>query len=380
MGFGAVITSGPANAPLGDDLLTWLVEARVEQELSAPTRFAIRFEDDSCEGGFEVLKARELKPNTVMAVLVPSGNGFDCLVRGPVTQVKFAVVLGAAGSWVEIHGEDRRVEMDRACIQAAWRGLASTAATQILAGYGFVPDVQPTTKLYSDADHTLNQRGTDLDFLEQIARETGYELWLEYDTTPPAAIPGAPMVIVETAKLQASPPRNAGPAPPVLLAPPTAPALRVNVPPDQCPNVTSFQVDSDTERAKAADGAAVNPRTGKLERTRASNPQPGLDAGPTLVEIDGVKRTLCVTTAGGADELQEKQEAALVEAGWFVEATASTTAHMLGGIVKPHDVVPVEGIGTELSGPYQVMSITHVIDAADHFMDIKLRSNIGQRE
>jgi hypothetical protein len=379
VGFGAVITSGAANAPLPDDLLKWLVEARVEQELSAPTRFAIRFEEDSCDGGLEVMKAREIKPNTVMSILAPSGNGFACLVRGPVTQVKFAVMLGVAGSWVEIHGEDRRVEMDRVCIQAAWRGLASTAATQILAAHGFAPDVQVTTKLYSDADHTLNQRGTDLDFIEQIARETGYELWIEYDTTPPAPVPGSPFVIVETAKLQASPPRNAGPAPPVLLAPPNAPSLRVNVPADQCPNVTAFQVETDSERANAAEGAAINPRTGKLDRTQSTNPQPGLDDGPTLVEIDGVKRTLCVTTAGGADELKEKQEAALVEVGWFVEASASTTAHMLGGILKPHDVVPIEGIGTELSGPYQVKSATHVINAADHFMDVKLRSNIGNR-
>src|SRR5438876_528600 len=158
---------------------------------------------------------RQNKPNTVISILAPSGNraADACLVRGPVTQVKFAVMLGVAGSWVEIHGEDRRVEMNRACIQAAWRGLASTAASQILTAHGFKPDVEPTTKLYSDADHTLNQRGTDLDFLEQIARETGYELWLEYDVTPPAPTPGAPIAIIETAKLQASPPRNAGPAP-----------------------------------------------------------------------------------------------------------------------------------------------------------------------
>jgi hypothetical protein len=97
--FGAIITSGDHDTVLGDDLMKWLVEARVEQELSAPTRFALRFEDDGCEGSFEVLKARELKPNTVMAIVAPSGNKLVCLVRGPVTQVRFAVMLGAAGSW-----------------------------------------------------------------------------------------------------------------------------------------------------------------------------------------------------------------------------------------------------------------------------------------
>ena len=379
MGFGAIITSGKENTPLSDDLLKWLVEARVEQELSGATRFAIRFEDDTCDGSLQVLNAKDIKPNTLMAILAPDGNKLTCLVRGPVTQVRFSVMLGVAGSWVEIHGEDRRVEMDRLCVQAAWRGLASDAASQLLAAYEFAPDVEPTKRLYSDNDHTLNQRGTDLGFIEQIARENGFELWIEYGVNDSASTPGAPIPIIETAKLRASPQRNAGPALPVLLAPPGMPSLRVNVPPDECPNVTSFQIDTDTERANSAGGLAVNPRTGKLERTQVLNPQPGLDNGPTLKEVDGVKRTICITSAGGADELQAKQEAALVEAGWFVEAAASTTAHMLGAVLKPHDIVPVAGIGTELSGAYQVKSVAHVINAADHFMDIKLRSNIGNR-
>jgi hypothetical protein len=381
MGFGAIITSGDNDTVLGDDLMRWLVEARVEQELSAPTRFALRFEDDSCEGSFEVLKAKEIKPNAVMGIVAPSGNKLVCLVRGPVTQVRFAVMLGAAGSWVEIHGEDRRVEMDRLCVQAVWNGvLASDAATKILDAYHLNPQVEATTKQYSDKGHTLNQRGTDLAFIEQIGRENGYELWIEYDDiAKPDTKAGTPLNISETTKLQPSPPRNGGLAPPILLAPPNAPFLRVNVPPEDCPNVTSFQIDTDTERANSSGGLAVNPRTGKLERTQVINPQPGLDGGPTLKQIDGVTRTICVTSAGGTDELEAKQKAALVEAGWFVEATASTTAHMLGSVLKPHDIVPVEGIGAELSGPYQVQSVTHVINAADHFMDIKLRSNIGSR-
>ena len=39
--------------------------------------------------------------------------------------------------------------------------------------------------------------------------------------------------------------RDAAPVLPILLALPGAPSLHVNVPSDQCPNVTSFQVDTD---------------------------------------------------------------------------------------------------------------------------------------
>src|SRR5438874_12754583 len=100
MGFGAIITSEDQNTPLSDDLLKWLVEARVEQELSAPTRFAMRFEADTCVGSLQVLKAKEIKPNTVMAILASDGNKFGCLVRCRVTQLRFAVMQVVAGFWV----------------------------------------------------------------------------------------------------------------------------------------------------------------------------------------------------------------------------------------------------------------------------------------
>ncbi|MDQ3959151.1 MAG: hypothetical protein M3255_02420 [Pseudomonadota bacterium] len=73
--------------------------------------------------------------------------------------------------------------------------------------------------------------------------------------------------------------------------------------------------------------------------------------------------------------MQRKAESALTEAGWFIEATASTTAHMLGGVLLPHDEVEVQGLGSDHSRLYQVEAVTHVINAADHFMDLQLRRN-----
>jgi hypothetical protein len=48
---------------------------------------------------------------------------------------------------------------------------------------------------------------------------------------------------------------------------------------------------------------------------------------------------------------------------------------MLGGVLLPHDVIAVEGLGNDHGGDYQVRAVTHVINAADHFMDLKLRRN-----
>jgi hypothetical protein len=48
---------------------------------------------------------------------------------------------------------------------------------------------------------------------------------------------------------------------------------------------------------------------------------------------------------------------------------------MLGSVLLPHDEVKVQGLGPDHSGLYQVKAVTHVINAADHFMDLQLRRN-----
>lgn len=377
MGFGATVTIGDSNAPLRPELAQWLVEARVEQELSKPTRFAVRFEDDICGDQPAVAGAPELRPNTVLAIIAPAGNQRYCLVRGRITQVKSSTRFGGQGSWLEVHGEDRRVEMDRICVQAAWTGHASDAATQILNAYGFTPDVEQTSTVYEENGNTLSQRDTDLGFLEKIANENSMELWVEYEVSGGDTPLSPNLTVTETAKLQTSPPAGGSgglPAPPVLV-PSGTPSLRVNVRGDECPNVTSFNAEVDNERPNAAHGATVNARDGQVDDAGGESVQAPIDDGTSLVQIDGVERTICVASPGDSEEQRRRQQAALTEASWFVEATASTTAHMLNGVLVPHEVVEVIGAGRQLSGAYQVKEVTHVINASDHYMDLKLRSN-----
>ena len=86
MGFGAVITTGDELKPLVDDVMRWIVEVRVEQELSKPTIYAIRFEDDLCEGNPVVAGRPELQAGRVLGIFVKRGDGYECLVHGPITR------------------------------------------------------------------------------------------------------------------------------------------------------------------------------------------------------------------------------------------------------------------------------------------------------
>jgi hypothetical protein len=391
MGFGAIIASGEKNKLLRDDLLDCITEVRVEQFLDEPTRFAIRFQEDIRDGEPFIMKSPELQCEQMITIAVQVGDKIKCLVRGPITDVKCSVMLGGPGSSFEIHGQDRRIEMDRECKRRDWFGLESEAAARILKDeYKFRKScIQKTSKHYGTTrqnqeptTETLNQRATDEAFLRQIACRNNLYFWIEYDCERNGLDPsGAALKVEEIANLRPSPPRPVDAEDLVdceeriQLKPRVNVTLRVNVEMEQCQNVTTFDMTMNFERPSQFKGTAVNDRAGKERRTFAEDRQPPLAKGGMRLANCNPDRILCITTAGSEEELQRKGQAALTEAGWFIDATASTTAHMLGGVLLPHDEVEVQGLGEEHSGLYQVKAVTHVINAADHFMDLELRRN-----
>jgi hypothetical protein len=378
MGFGAVIATGDRNVVLRDDLVNCLTEIRVEQSLDDPTRFAVQFENDICGGKFEVMDAPELQCGTMITIAVPVGSQLKCLVRGPITDASSDFMLGGPGSSYRIEGEDRRVELDRERVPHRWTGLASAAAEAILNGK-FKTNIQKTKVIYGGnaqgqpVRETLNQRSTDASFLASLARDNNFCFWLEYG----CRAVGDSLTVEETANFKSSPPRpeNGAPESPPLLVATTTAKLRVNVAGADCPNVTTFRLKMEAERPNRFKGTHLNDREVKTRPAEAADPQPAIRKDGRRFPGDTADRDACVVTAGNEEELQARAEAALTAAGWFLNASASTTAHMLNDVLLPHDVIEVEGLGEVHGGPYQVRSVTHVINAADHYMDIELRRN-----
>lgn len=377
MGFGAIITAGEGFRPLGEEVMRWIVEARVEQELSKPTIYAIRFEDDLCEGEPLVARRPELQAGQVLGIFVKNGDGYECLVHGPITRLRTSSMVGGAGSWVEVRGQDRRVEMDRVGVQATYTGRASAAAERIITAYGYDKDCEQTRKEYSEGQDALNQRGTDLAFLEDIARKNNLEFWLSYETS------GSPdsLRVSTTVNLKSSPTRSAGtgpslpPLPPVLQAP-GGTVLKVQPPPEECASVTRFDAQVDFERPGAARGFAQAVDNGETAEQTTNPADPPLDGDRSdIVAIDGVQRTALAPPVTDPDEHYLAQEALLTEAAWFVSVDCSTTLEMLGFPPQPHQIVEVKYAGDRLSGPYQVMKATHVVNATDTFVDFKIRAN-----
>ena len=388
MGFGAIIAAGENNTFLRDDLLDCLIEVRVEQSLDEPTRFAMRFQEDISDGQPRMKGAPELGCGQMITIAVEVGDEIKCLVRGPITEREWSAMLGGPGSWFEIRGEDRRIELDRQYKHAPLSGRESDIAQAILSQKFNKTCIQQTNRVYGQLNghgeplvETLNQRATDERLLCQIARRNNMHFWIAYTCQRNGLDPsGDSLKVEETANLRSSPLRpedtkNLLDCQGIQLNPRVDVTLRLNVEKDLCQNVTVFKMREYSERPSRFSGIAVDDRAGKSNTTTATDPQPPLAKRSKRVDRCNFERDVFITTAGNIEELLRKAFSALTEAGWFIQATASTTAHMLNGVLLPHDEVEVKGLGNEDDGFYQVKAVTHVINAADHFMDLELRRN-----
>ena len=380
MGLGAIIAIGENNTLLDGDLAGCITEVRVEQKLDEPTQFAVRFLDDIEDGRLRHANDDRLAIHTIVSVIVEVGDVLACLVRGPIVEHKSEVTLGGPGSWFEIHGLDRRDLLDRICAQATWTGRASDVARQILGRAFDEVDVEDTTRVYEEKRETLNQRTTDLEFLTRIAARNNVHFWITYDCARSPI--GSGYQVTETAHLASSPMRPEGGvggaiASAIQLIPTSELALRIHVPSRQCPNVTAFQVSVDGARPSRYRAGSMPTEEIRPGTTEASDPQPPAGQGAQrLGQLGGVIRELCMPGSGDPQETQTRGEAALTAAGWFVQATASTTRHLLGGVLSPHDVIAAVGVGPRFGrAAFRVKEVTHVINAAEHFIDLALESN-----
>lgn len=377
MGFDLLLAGGTGNKLFSEALMGCLVEVRVEQSLNEPTKFGIRFLDDIEKGKMVKDSVAELKIGQLVTVAVRKGDGYAVLVRGPILRNKGKITLGGPGSEFQVEGVDRREELSREYREGSWAGRASDVATLLLSPVYPGPDMGQTTQPYDPTGNALPQRGTDLDFLTKNAAENGFNFWITYENVK--EVPGAALLLREVAHWKESPPLQASPGPnlPAVIPLGKKPTtIRVNVPQDQCPNVTKFELSRDGDRPNQVRTATKNISDGgsdPVTATDASAPLGG--AGQKPVESQ-VARFLQPKPQGDAPSARTVNEAALREAAFFVKAEVATTRYLLDGLLEPHQVVAVEGLGgSNAKTPFFVQEALHVINGQAHFIQAKLATN-----
>ena len=378
MGFDLLIAGGTNNRLFSDDLLSCVVEVRVEQTLDQPTQFAVRFQDDVEEGRLKKASLPELQIGQLVTIAVDKGGDqYICLCRGPILEHESTMTRGGPGSSLTVIGPDRRDELAREIREQNWTGRASDVARMLLSEVYQAADVQQTEDVYDDNGNALPQRANDLEFLTKLAADNGFHFWIRYSDT--AEAPPSGLTLVETAQWKSSPPlADAAPTglPPILPLSDNSLTLRYNVPRDQCPNLTRFELSTDGTRPSEVSTATRNLTDGGEDPVEVSDQAAPMGGSGQRLPERAPKRQMATRPQGNAQDVRRRNQAALRDAGFFVSAEISTTRHLLKNVLEPHLVVAVEGIGgANARTPFRVKQVTHVINGIGHFMDATIETN-----
>lgn len=379
MGFDLLLAGGTDNRLLSGDLLSCVVEVRVEQTLDQPTRFAVRFQDDIEDGKLVKAGLPELQIGQLVTIAVDRGqDSYQCLCRGPILEHEQVMTRGGPGSSLTVLGPDRRDELSRTVRDQNWSGRASDVARLLLAEVYPQAEIEATEQQYDLNGNSLPQRSNDLEFLTRMAADHGFHFWVAYTGT--AEAPPANISVVETANWKSSPPLQDGlplGAPPILPLAADALTLRYNVPADQCPNLTKFELATDGARPSTATTTTRNLTDGGDDPVQVTDQVAPMGGSGETLATRAPARAMTTRPQGNAQDARRRNEAALRDAGFFVAADISTTRYMLGGVLEPHQVVAVEGIGgANGKTPFRVASVTHVINGIGHFMDARIETNV----
>ncbi len=340
--------------PAADDFYPRVIELEVEDNADQADAFrlklGIRLGDD---GEWSDVDADQFALFAKLRVEAGFKDGAtEILTEGYITDVRLHFEDPARQPYLEVHGLDASVLMSLEEKIVAWPNLSdSDIATQILASYGFTPDVTSTDPVHQENDVTVIQRGSDLEFLRRLARKNGFEAGVEKD-----AATGLVTGYFRQAALDGSPQK----------------ALAVGF--GDASSLTSFDVKVDGVKPLAVESdqidvkaKAANSGTGtQLQLTAIGDRDLDALVGSTIDSLISPKEAagklwLYTVPTSDATELTTLAQAVRDEAGWLVTARGEINSDAYGAVLRANRLALVKGAGASYSGKYYVTRVVHHI-------------------
>jgi phage protein D len=283
-----------------------------------------------------------------------SNAGMATIFDGYITGVEMQLGSDAGSAFLKVTGMDTSVLMSLEEKIASWPNMAdSDIAQQIIGGYGATPQTDTTTPVHQDTDTTILQRGSDLQFVRDLAEKNGFEFYFETDASS-----GTVTAYFQAPQLTGTPQPdlaiNAGAqsnlksfsARMTGLRPLNVKIVQLDVSADS-PNTGQASSTSLKELGASDAGMLVGGPLGSLVRPQDAPAQMLLTAPPT----------------SDATELQNIAQAVRDEAGWFITAQGEISSDAYQAVLRPHRLVLVKGAGKSFSGKYYVTAVAHEVKA-----------------
>jgi phage protein D len=234
-----------------------------------------------------------------------------------------------------------------------WPNMAdSDIASAIFGDHGFTPDVEATQPSRDEVRHTMIQRGSDIQFLKQLAARNGYECFVELDASGTVTGHFHPPRVEET-------PQG---------------TLSVNL--GEATNVNSFSARFDMLRPVAAQvtGVDVEDQSDQPAEIESAALKP-LGSSPAGADDRPRKVLLADTGLAVSGELQTYAQAVVDRSSFAVTAEGELNAVAYGGILRAKRPVLIRGAGRQFSGTYYVERVLHTFTPQGYTQRFSLRRN-----
>ena len=281
-------------------------------------------------------------------------DGLDPVFDGYITSVYLNLTSEPGGTTFEITAMDTSVLMSLEEKVATWPDMSdSDIVQQIVSGYGVQLQADSTSTVHQENDTTMVQRGTDIQFVRDLALRNGMEFYFETDKTS-----GDVVAYFQAPQLTDTPQAD----------------LAVQF--GDSSNLSQFSARLDGQRPLSVKTQQIDVKAGSANPAQVGDSQLSKlgdkDANTLIGDPLGslvtpqdtqAQMLLLATPTSDATELQTIAQAVRVEAGWFITATGEVNSDAYQAVLRPHRTVLVKGAGKPYSGKYYVTKVTHELKA-----------------
>lgn len=277
-------------------------------------------------------------------------DGLEPVFDGYITSVNLNLGSEPGNSHLDISAMDTSVLMSLEEKIATWPNLSdSDIVQQIVSGYGVEVEVDSTPTVHQENDTTMIQRGTDIQFVRELAQRNGLEFYFETDKDTD-----------EVTAFFRAPQLEGTPQPDLAIQFGEESNLRsfnARVSGQRPLNVKTTQIDV---KANGPNSAQVsNIQLTKLGDKDANTLLAG-PLGSLVTPKDALAQMLVLgPPTSDATELQTIAQAVRDEAGWLITAGGEINSEAYQTVLRAHRIVMVKGAGTPYSGKYYVTRVVH---------------------
>ena len=285
------------------------------------------------------------------------GNN-EVLIDGYIAGIQPEFGISQSDSTLLIWGHDASYAMRQEERIVAWENRKfSDVAAEIFESYGLEHEVEDSQVVHALNDKLLLQRGTDWDFLNRLAAQLGYEIFVR----------GARAYFRK----------------PVLSRTPQ-PDITVGLGP-QTTNSLWFKPKFVGDRPTSVRISRVN----SIEKTVESldidmspqNPlgEQSLDDIRAGRSAAGKPRTIVHPIAVGSEqEMETFAEGLRRHHDWVIQAEGEVDGKLYGAALRARGVVPIRGAGRQYSGNYHVTKVIHRLTLEEYRQRFWVQRNAAE--